>query len=70
MTVPPHRFMNFVFAWCVERIEHDKREMWEAQLTEPLPGQARAAPTPFQAEDEAAAFMATMAMHQAQTQRV
>jgi len=62
--------MNLVFAWCVERIDPEKREQWEAQLVEPLPGQEKAPPTPFQAEDEAADFMATMAMHQAQTQRV
>jgi hypothetical protein len=63
--------MNLVHGWCIERIEPDKREEWHAMLTEPLPGQVeqRAEPTPFQAEDEAAAFMATMAMHQAQARR-
>lgn len=58
--------MNLVFAWCVERIEPEKREQWEMMLTEPLPGQEKAPPTPFQAEQEANDFMATMAMHQAQ----
>ena len=57
--------MNLVFAWCVERIESDKREQWEMMLSEPLPGQEKIAPTPFQAEDEGADFMATMAMHAA-----
>jgi hypothetical protein len=66
MTFPPHRFMNLVFAWCVERIEPDKREQWVMMLTEPLPGMEAAPPTPFQAEDEAADFMAALAMHQAQ----
>lgn len=65
MTFPPHRFMNLVFAWCVERIEPEKREQWEMMLTEPLPGMEKAAPTSIQAEDEGADFMAAMAMHQA-----
>jgi hypothetical protein len=59
--------MNLVFAWCVERIPSEKREQWEIELSAPLPGQEKVAPTPFQADDEAAAFMATMAMHQTQT---
>ena len=60
--------MNLVYAWCVQRIEPEKLADWQAMLAEPLPHQvaAKAAPTPFQAEDEASDFMATMAMHQAQ----
>lgn len=65
MTMPPHRFMNMVFAWCVERIEPDKREQWEMMLTEPLPGMEAAPATPFQAEQEGADFMAALAAHQA-----
>lgn len=57
--------MNLVYAWCVERIETDKRAQWEAQLAEPLPGQEKEQPTPFEAEQEASDFMATMAMYQA-----
>lgn len=56
--------MNLVYGWCIAHIEPDKRVEWEAMLTEPLPGQEKAPPTPFQAEDEADAFMATLAMHQ------
>ena len=58
--------MNLVFGWCMGHLEHEKREEWTAMLRDPLPGQkaAKAAPTPFQAEDEANDFMATMAMHQ------
>ena len=60
--------MNLVFAWCVARIDPEKREQWEIELSAALPGQIeqKAPPTPFQADDEAQAFMATMAMHQAQ----
>jgi len=58
--------MNLVYGWCVERIDPEKREEWDALLNDPLPNQVvqRAAPTPFQAEDEGASFMATLAMHQ------
>lgn len=64
MDLPPHRFMNLVFAWCVERIEPEKREQWEMMLTEPLPGMETAPPTPIEAEQEGMDFMSTMAMHQ------
>jgi len=60
--------MNLVYGWCVQRVEPEKRADWDALLSEPLPHQVarKAEPTPFQAEDEASDFMATMAMHQAQ----
>lgn len=63
--------MNLVYAWCVTNIEPEKREQWEMMLTEPLPGQVevKAAPTPLQAEDEGADFMAAMAMHAQVTRR-
>jgi hypothetical protein len=57
--------MNLVFAWCVQRIAEDKREMWEAELRAPLPGREKAAPTTAEIEAEGDEFMATMAMHQA-----
>lgn len=65
---PPHRFMNLVYGWCVQRIDPEKREEWESMLADPLPNQVteKSAPTPFQAEDEGASFMATLAMHRAQ----
>ncbi|MFL5861748.1 MAG: hypothetical protein ACJ780_13360 [Solirubrobacteraceae bacterium] len=65
MTFPPHRFMNLVFAWCVERIADDRREMWEADLRAPLPGREKTAPTTAEIAAEGDDFMATMAMHQA-----
>lgn len=58
--------MNLVFTWCVARIDPEKREQWEMELRAPLPGQEKAKPTPFVAEQEASDFMATLAMHQAQ----
>jgi hypothetical protein len=58
--------MNLVFTWCVARIDPEKREQWEIELRAPLPGWEKVEPTPFVAEQEAADFMATLAMHQAQ----
>lgn len=56
--------MNLVFAWCVERMDPEKREQWEMMLTDPLPGREKAAPSPITAEQEGADFMAAMAAHQ------
>jgi hypothetical protein len=56
--------MNLVYGWCVERIDPEKREEWDVMLTDPLPGREKAAPAPFQVEQEAESFMATLAMHQ------
>jgi hypothetical protein len=56
--------MNCVYGWCVERIEYDKREEWEAQLTAELPGREKAKPTEQQIEQEGADFMAAMMAHQ------
>jgi hypothetical protein len=67
ISYPPHRFMNLIYGWCVERVQTEKREEWELMLSEPLPGQAKAAPTPLQVDQEAADFMATLAAHQART---
>lgn len=61
---PPYRFMNLIYGWCVERIDPEKREEWDAMLTDPLPGRETTQPAPFQVEDEGASFMATLAMHQ------
>jgi len=63
LTLPPHRFMNCVYGWCVERVE--KRDEWDAMLTAELPGREKAKPTEQQMEQEGADFMATMMAHQA-----
>jgi hypothetical protein len=46
-------------------IDPQRREQWDTELNAALPGREKVAPTPFQEEQEAADFMATMAMHQA-----
>lgn len=35
----PHRFVSLVYAWAIQRIEHDKIEEWEQWLEELLPWQ-------------------------------
>lgn len=63
MRLPWNRFLNYVYAWCVRRIESDKREEWEMQMALPLPNRRpksiKAAPTTEIAED-GAAFLAAM----------
>jgi hypothetical protein len=57
--------MNCVYTWCLLHIDPQRREQWDTELNAALPGREKVAPTPFQEEQEAADFMATMAMHQA-----
>ena len=35
----PHRFLNLVYTWCVERLEPDKLDDWHAELVDLLPWQ-------------------------------
>jgi len=35
----PHRFVNLVYAWAIERVPHDKLEQWEMDLVDLLPWQ-------------------------------
>ena len=39
LRLPPHAFLNRVFAWAVERVEHGKLDEWKSDLAEPLPWQ-------------------------------
>lgn len=61
MRMPWLRFLNLIYAWCVERIGPEKREEWEYQMKMPLPGQEKRA-TPAQIEDEGESFMQMMAL--------
>jgi hypothetical protein len=60
--LPPHRFLNAVYAWVIARIDPQKVEEWLAQLQAPLPGAEKKKPTQAQIEAEGADFMATMQM--------
>lgn len=63
----PRKFLNLIYAWCVERITPDEREKWETMLVAPLPGAKPKKPSERTAEDEGAAFMAMMQTHKALT---
>lgn len=56
----PDRFLNCVYTWCLDRIDPEKREEWDAMLESPLDPKAKAKPTDSQVESEGAAFMALM----------
>lgn len=66
---PPHRFLNCVYAWCLDRIAPDKLEEWIHMLYQPLPGAKPAQVTEAQAEVEGQSFMNFMAAHAANTAR-
>lgn len=57
MKMRPDRMLNRVFTWCVERLDPEKREEWEAMLMSPLPG---IEPSPREIEAEGENFMALM----------
>lgn len=57
----PHRFLNFIYAWCLTRIPPEEVEEWIRVLNEPLPGKPRKKPTQTEIEDEGAGFMTALA---------
>lgn len=49
---PPHRFLNCVWKWCIDRIPSDKLEEWEWSMNQPLPGrEKKKAPAPTEADE-------------------
>ena len=62
LTVGPRKFLNLVYAWCVQWMDPEKREEWEQALNAPMEGTRH--PTDLQLEQEGADFMATLQMHQ------
>lgn len=63
-TIGPRKFLNCVYAWCVQHMNPEGRERWDQMLNDPLEGQVRV--TDRQIEQEGADFLATMQMHQQQ----
>ena len=63
LRLPPAKFLNAVYAWCVKHMQPDDREKWEIMLTAPLPGAERTRPSQVTAEAEGAAFLAAMSTH-------
>lgn len=66
--IGPRRFLNCVYAWCVQRLDPERREEWEMNLTAPLQQVGGTQPvervTEKVAEVEGAAFMAAMALNE------
>lgn len=60
-----HRFLNCVYAWCLEQVGPEGREKFEEDMAAPLPGSERKA-SPAEVEEEGEAFMAMMALAQGQ----
>lgn len=52
----PNRFCNLIYAWALARVED--RTKFDAQLTMPLPGRERRAPTPAVRAKETGDLMA------------
>jgi len=59
MTLRPDRFCNYIYAWCLGRVED--REQFDIQMLAPLPGQSqRVRPTQEEMEREGDGFMSFM----------
>ena len=56
----PHRLLNLVYTWCLERLEHDKIEEWEQDLHELLPWQDATSEAAAQMESDSFRAMANM----------
>lgn len=46
----PHRFANLIYAWCIERVQHDKIDEWLQELEELLPWQDASSEAAIDAE--------------------
>jgi hypothetical protein len=58
LRLKPHEYTNRIYAWCIERVAHDKIEEWEQDLHELLPWQDSTSEAAIQAESES--FMKMM----------
>jgi hypothetical protein len=38
LSLPLDRFLNAVYYWAIQRVDHDDRTQFDMQLYEPLPG--------------------------------
>jgi hypothetical protein len=57
--LPAYRFLNFIYAWSLNRIEPDRREEWIHMLNAPLSG-SESEPSEYEVEAEGDMFMAAM----------
>jgi hypothetical protein len=69
LRLPPAKFLNAVYAWCVKFMQPEDREKWDIMLTAPLPGTEKKIRPPSEAEVDAEgeAFLAAMSTHQSLT---
>jgi hypothetical protein len=58
--LPPHRFLNLVWTWCLEHLPADKKEEWLYQMSSPLPGQEKKKPSASEIDADGEAFIALM----------
>lgn len=64
LTFTIDRLLNCVYAWCIERVDPEKREEWIVALDNPLPGESvREHVSEAAAEMEGSMFMAAMQQH-------
>lgn len=55
----PHRLLNLVYSWCIERVEPDKLDEWIVELNDLLPWQSVASEAAVNLESES--FLAMQA---------
>ena len=68
LRLPPAKFLNAVYAWCVRYMTPEDREKWDIMLTAPLPGTEKIRrPSDAEIDAEGAAFLAAMNTHQTLT---
>ena len=59
LRMKPHRFLNMVYSWAVERVPADKFDQWKLDLAELLPWQDVDSEAAINAESES--FFASQA---------
>lgn len=60
LRLPPHRFLNMVYAWAVERVDPEKYDEWELELVDLLPWQDSQSAAAEELESKS--FMGLMAL--------
>lgn len=58
LLLPPHRFVNYIWTWVLDRLPEEEHDDFIAEMNAPLGGVAHATPTPLEVEAEAEDFAA------------
>ena len=56
--MPPHRYLNMVYAWAIERVKHDELDDWLNELYDLLPWQDTDSETAVNLESDSFLAMA------------